>query len=470
MPRSATTGIYTRVDNSFSNPVVGTTISPTDADTFFDDVEASINSFMGTSTTSLAIATGSKTFTIASSASTKAFLVGMQIHAFSLANSANYMDCTVVSYNTSTGALVTTCFAVGGSGTINDWVIFSAGARGGAGPIAGFRQTYDISTTDADPGDGDFRLNHATPASATAAYFDNADTGGTSLTTILDALDDHGNSSARGILRAEKESDAAVWAQWLVSGSVVDGTGYRKVTLSGGSGSGAFTATDAFRFAFYPKGSDGTLGGSTGSTDNAVLRADGTGGGTAQSSAVSIDDSGNITGVGTLDIGNADTTISRTGAGAIAVEGVGVALNSISLAHTAGTIELGHASDTTISRSAAGVIAVEGVPLYSNVPQNSQSAAYTTVLADAQKHILHPSSDNNARTFTIDSNANVAYPIGTAITFVNQINTVTISIASDTMTLAGAGTTGSRTLAANGIATALKVGTTSWIISGTGLT
>jgi hypothetical protein len=37
------------------------------------------------------------------------------------------------------------------------------------------------------------------------------------------------------------------------------------------------------------------------------------------------------------------------------------------------------------------------------------------------------------------------------------------------MTLAGAGTTGTRTLAANGIATALKIAATSWIISGVGL-
>jgi len=104
------------------------------------------------------------------------------------------------------------------------------------------------------------------------------------------------------------------------------------------------------------------------------------------------------------------------------------------------------------------------------VPQNSQSGAYTTVLADANKHILHPTADNNPRTFTIDSNANVAYPVGTCITFVNEINTLTIAITSDTLVLAGAGTTGSRTLAAMGIATALKKTSTSWIISGTGLT
>ena len=104
--------------------------------------------------------------------------------------------------------------------------------------------------------------------------------------------------------------------------------------------------------------------------------------------------------------------------------------------------------------------------------QNSKSVAYTTVLADAGKHILHPTADTTARTFTIDSNANVAYVVGTAITFVNQVSAgvVTIAITTDTMRLAGAGTTGSRTLAADGVATALKITSTEWLISGTGLT
>lgn len=103
--------------------------------------------------------------------------------------------------------------------------------------------------------------------------------------------------------------------------------------------------------------------------------------------------------------------------------------------------------------------------------QNSQSAAYTCVLTDAQKHILHPSADTTARTFTIPANASVSFPIGTAITFINQAGAgvVTIAITTDTMRMAGSGATGSRTLAANGIATALKVTSTEWIISGVGL-
>jgi hypothetical protein len=107
---------------------------------------------------------------------------------------------------------------------------------------------------------------------------------------------------------------------------------------------------------------------------------------------------------------------------------------------------------------------------YRNIPQNSQSANYTCVLADAAKHILHPNAGGAGDTFTIPANGSVAYDIGTAITFINRdSNTVAIAITTDTLILAGTTTTGTRTLAQNGVATAIKVEATTWIISGTGL-
>lgn len=117
-------------------------------------------------------------------------------------------------------------------------------------------------------------------------------------------------------------------------------------------------------------------------------------------------------------------------------------------------------------------VAVPAAAGSATIAQNSQSAAYTLVLTDAGKHLLHPSADTTARIFTIPANSSVAFPIGTPVTFVNQngAGVITIAITTDTMRLAGAGTTGSRTLAANGIATALKLTSTEWIISGTGLT
>ena len=120
--------------------------------------------------------------------------------------------------------------------------------------------------------------------------------------------------------------------------------------------------------------------------------------------------------------------------------------------------------------SACTVDGTNGVG-YINIPQNSQSAAYTLVLADAGKHIFHPSTDANARTFTIPANSSVAYPIGTAITFINMTSqVVTIAITTDTMYLSSAGTTGSRSLAQYGSATAIKMTSTTWLISGSGLT
>lgn len=106
------------------------------------------------------------------------------------------------------------------------------------------------------------------------------------------------------------------------------------------------------------------------------------------------------------------------------------------------------------------------------VTQRSVSAATTLVLTDAGKHIYHPAADTTARIWTIPANASVAFPIGTVITFDNDFGAgaITIAITTDTLVLVGgAGSTGSRTLASGGQATALKVTSTRWRISGTGL-
>lgn len=146
---------------------------------------------------------------------------------------------------------------------------------------------------------------------------------------------------------------------------------------------------------------------------------------------------------------------------------------------TAGDVIYGGASGTptrlAVGATAGEILTSDGTnPVWAppRIVQNSQSAAYTLVLADAGKHLLHPSADATARIWTIPANSSVAFPVGTAITFVNQNagGAITIAITTDTMRLAGPGSTGSRTLAANGIATALKITSTEWIISGSGLT
>ena len=163
--------------------------------------------------------------------------------------------------------------------------------------------------------------------------------------------------------------------------------------------------------------------------------------------------------------GTANQVLKTDGSGVL-----GFATGATGDVTTTGTQTL---TNKTIS-GADNTLSVDGTVAvgFRTIPQNSQSDAYTLVLADSGKHILHPTADTTARTFTIPANGSVAYPVGTAITFVNQngAGVITIAITTDTMRLAGAGTTGSRTLAANGVATCIKLTSTEWIISGTGLT
>lgn len=161
------------------------------------------------------------------------------------------------------------------------------------------------------------------------------------------------------------------------------------------------------------------------------------------------------------------TSTSITTGSIISAGGLGVTENIWG----GGTLNIAGAATLQSTVAITTSLTVAGAAITNNIPQNSKSAAYTTVLADAGKHIYHPSADTTARVWTIDSNANVAYPIGTTLTFVNDTSggVITIAITSDTLVWAGAGTTGSRTLAANGIATAIKMTTTSWQISGTNL-
>jgi hypothetical protein len=201
-----------------------------------------------------------------------------------------------------------------------------------------------------------------------------------------------------------------------------------------------------------------------------------------------VDDSRNITGISIsglttpLSAAQGGTGITSLGTGVATLLGTPSSANLASaITDETGSGALVFANSPTLVSPALGTpssgtlssCTVDGTDAvgFRNLPQNSQSAAYTAVLADSGKHIFHPASDANARTFTIPANASVAYPIGTVIAFSNMTSqVVTISINSDTMYLGGQGTTGNRSLAQYGVANALKITSTSWIITGTGLT
>lgn len=264
----------------------------------------------------------------------------------------------------------------------------------------------------------------------------------------------------------------------LASALPVASGGTGATTLTGilkGNGTGAFTAASAGTdYAPATSGTSILYGNGAGGFSNVTIGSNLTFAGGTLSASTS---GGTVTGVTAsaplASSGGTAPDISFTGTLAVANGGTGVTTSTGSGAVVLGTGPTlsGATLNSTTTFGGSVVPATNTVDSvgYSGIPANSQSANYTAVAGDANKVILHPLSDNNPRTFTIPANSSVPYPVGTTITFINMINTVTVAITSDTMYLAGAGTTGSRTLAAYGIATAVKVDSTVWIISGNGL-
>jgi len=100
----------------------------------------------------------------------------------------------------------------------------------------------------------------------------------------------------------------------------------------------------------------------------------------------------------------------------------------------------------------------------SDIPQNSQTSAYTLVAGDNGKHI-------NTTTGGVTVPSGV-FSAGNVVSIYNDSssNQTITQGSSVTLRLAGSATTGNRTLAQYGMATVLCVGSNEFVISGAGLT
>lgn len=213
-----------------------------------------------------------------------------------------------------------------------------------------------------------------------------------------------------------------------------------KATLTGGTGVTITNGSGTITIAADNNGSVTSVdvsGGTTGLT---------TSGGPVTSS-------GTITLAGTLAVANGGTN---------ATDAAG-ARTSLGAAASGANTDI-TALDQDVTVTATGTIAADSIG-YRGVPQNSQTGAYQLVLADAGKHISITTGG-----ITIPANSGTAFPVGTTIAiFNNSGSSQTIAITSDTLRQAGTANTGSRTLGQYGLATCVKVASTTWVISGAGL-
>lgn len=177
-----------------------------------------------------------------------------------------------------------------------------------------------------------------------------------------------------------------------------------------------------------------------------------------------------------IQLGNTVSTLNNMTLANVTISSGSITANVANATLTNVTITTGTLTNVTIS---SGTITANvanattdsvNVVGYMGLPQNSQNGNYNVVIADSGKHIYHPLGQA-AATYTFPANSNVAFTVGSAVTIVNgSANSVTISLTTDTLWLAGNGATGSRTLTQYGVATAVKVASTVWIISGTNIT
>ena len=172
-------------------------------------------------------------------------------------------------------------------------------------PGTSLQYTFSTTTTDSDPGSGLVRLNNATQNAATEIYIDDEDNDGTNVSGVIALLSGGNNpSSVLGYVTIRKEFAPENFITMKIT-TLTSATGYTKLvgTVEASSGASPFSDADNLYFSIDvsgDKGDPGDLAGPGSSTDNAVVRWDGTSGTTTQNSSVTIDDSGNVTTAGRI--------------------------------------------------------------------------------------------------------------------------------------------------------------------------
>ena len=209
--------------------------------------------FAATSTTSVAIGTGSKSFTIQTG---KGYQIGQSVRVAGSAAPANYMDGQVTAYNSGTGALTVNVTATGGSGTRTDWVISLAASSSAYLPLSGGSLSGGINVTGAvtatnrfNPGnDANYYLN--INASSPVINFDATDylsynrasnvltafVGGASVMAVSNAL-----TTFNGAIKLAAASGSTAGNVGYSGGALTFGDGSAQRTVATLDGSQTFT-------------------------------------------------------------------------------------------------------------------------------------------------------------------------------------------------------------------------------------
>lgn len=183
-----------------------------------------------------------------------------------------------------------------------------------------------------------------------------------------------------------------------------------------------------------------------------------------------------------LTPGFIDATTPVSGGGVrVRTNASGVALISITNSLGGELNNFRHSANGELTYSNNFVIA--GTARYGAGPHNDTEIGYKTIpqIVTNTDITINPTQSSGAHHYktattgvyiTFPANASAPCPVGTAITFVNDAeegSIVLIQAASVVLQLGGSLVTGDREIVPGGVATALKVATNKWIVSGSGV-
>jgi cytoskeletal protein CcmA (bactofilin family) len=351
-------------------------------------VTASTISAVNVTVTGSASSIGAVAFTSTSATVTGNLSVSGSITASTLSIAGNISASTISVSNitatgsaSSIGAATFTSTAVTVTKLISGNVDITGGSITGVtnifDPGSAMSYTFSGATADADPGNGNIRLNNASSTAATTIFIDNVDALSSADMTAFISLLSGGNnpSGVLGTVTLRKATFPEVFAQYSVT-AVTNASGYQKLTVAnkGASGAAPFTSGDSLLVDIALTGDkgdagDGDVSGPGTATDNAVARFNGTGGSNLNNSGVIIDDSNNVTGV------NALTVTTNITASNITIVGSASTIGSVAFTSTSATV--------TGNLTVSGSITASSLTVNGNISASSLSVSNVTVVGSA---------------------------------------------------------------------------------------
>jgi hypothetical protein len=317
-----------------------------------------------------------------------------------------------------------------------------------AGVASTMNQQYNfsVSTYPGTPSSGQFMISGASDPGGSKIYISSTTALGANIASYISTW-----GSIPGRIYVAKVADPSIYRVYTITSATETGS-YYKLGFSVSATSGSLVNGDSCYIAFDAAGSKGA----TGPTGAASTVAGPTG--------PSVTGPTGPTGADSTVAGPTGPTGPQGANGTSGSDGP-----------TGPTGPQGEAGTPGGPTGPAGTNGPTGPTGPVALPQVIKNANYTFVLEDGTSgsHFYH--SESTARTWTIPANASVAFPIGTVLTMINGMNTgvpggnITIA-SSNSIYSAPDGLSGSRTLLSPGVATAVKVAATEWLIFGTNLT